>query len=182
MWNTDILHFCNILKMRHGRCIKTRMNWVIIPPGHMQYTITGMLRRNAQDSVNETWCLTIFLGGTILGYNNSGEEELSHWDDMRENKGDQVCRWHVLLEAWTAPLQWQQIFFEKKLLKCRISWLSGYIWTIVQQFGNLIVVDCRDFTFLSQEEKTAEKLVLFLKYLQVRLILKSITLFVWCKI
>jgi len=41
----------------------------------------------------------VFLGETISGYNNSGEEELSHWDDMRENKGDQVCRWHVLLEA-----------------------------------------------------------------------------------
>ena len=33
------------------------------------------------------------------GYNNSGDEELAHWTDMRESKGEQVCRWHVLLEA-----------------------------------------------------------------------------------
>lgn len=39
------------------------------------------------------------IGWFSLGYNNSGEEELSHWDDMRENKGEQVSRWHVLLEA-----------------------------------------------------------------------------------
>jgi synaptotagmin-14/16 len=35
----------------------------------------------------------------FAGYNNSGEEELAHWNDMRESKGEQVCRWHVLLEA-----------------------------------------------------------------------------------
>ena len=33
------------------------------------------------------------------GLNNSGEEELAHWNDMRESKGEQVCRWHVLLES-----------------------------------------------------------------------------------
>ncbi|KAJ8309147.1 hypothetical protein KUTeg_014021 [Tegillarca granosa] len=33
------------------------------------------------------------------GINSSGEEEHSHWTDMRESKGDQVCRWHVLLES-----------------------------------------------------------------------------------
>ena len=33
------------------------------------------------------------------GFNNSGDEELAHWTDMRESKGEQVCRWHVLLEA-----------------------------------------------------------------------------------
>ena len=33
------------------------------------------------------------------GLNNSGEEELGHWNDMRESKGEQVCRWHVLLES-----------------------------------------------------------------------------------
>ena len=36
---------------------------------------------------------------SVLGYNNSGEEELSHWTDMRETRGEQVCRWHMLLEA-----------------------------------------------------------------------------------
>ena len=35
----------------------------------------------------------------IPGLNNSGEEELAHWNDMRESKGEQVCRWHVLLES-----------------------------------------------------------------------------------
>lgn len=39
------------------------------------------------------------IGWFSLGLNSSGEEELSHWTDMRENKGDQVCRWHVLLES-----------------------------------------------------------------------------------
>lgn len=39
------------------------------------------------------------IGWFALGYSSSGEEEVSHWNDMRENKGEQVCRWHVLLEA-----------------------------------------------------------------------------------
>ncbi|XP_041351964.1 synaptotagmin-14-like isoform X2 [Gigantopelta aegis] len=39
------------------------------------------------------------IGWFSLGMNSSGEEEQSHWSDMRENKGDQVCRWHVLLES-----------------------------------------------------------------------------------
>ncbi|XP_064600770.1 LOW QUALITY PROTEIN: synaptotagmin-16-like [Liolophura sinensis] len=39
------------------------------------------------------------IGWFALGQNSSGEEEMSHWADMRENKGEQVCRWHVLLES-----------------------------------------------------------------------------------
>ncbi|CAN8031565.1 unnamed protein product [Ixodes persulcatus] len=39
------------------------------------------------------------IGWFSLGLNSSGEEELSHWSDMRESKGEQVCRWHVLLET-----------------------------------------------------------------------------------
>ncbi|XP_069118706.1 synaptotagmin-14-like [Argopecten irradians] len=39
------------------------------------------------------------IGWFSSGVNSSGDEELSHWTDMRESKGDQVCRWHVLLES-----------------------------------------------------------------------------------
>ncbi|XP_048259170.1 synaptotagmin-14-like isoform X3 [Haliotis rufescens] len=39
------------------------------------------------------------IGWFSLGMNCSGEEEGSHWVDMRESKGEQVCRWHVLLES-----------------------------------------------------------------------------------
>jgi synaptotagmin-14/16 len=39
------------------------------------------------------------IGWFSLGYNSSGDEELSHWNDMRDSKGEQVCRWHVLLES-----------------------------------------------------------------------------------
>lgn len=39
------------------------------------------------------------IGWFSLGLNSSGDEELSHWNDMRENRGEQVCRWHVLLET-----------------------------------------------------------------------------------
>ncbi|KAK3093762.1 hypothetical protein FSP39_019841 [Pinctada imbricata] len=39
------------------------------------------------------------IGWFSLGLNSSGEEEQSHWSDMRESKGEQVCRWHVLLES-----------------------------------------------------------------------------------
>ena len=35
----------------------------------------------------------------VAGQNSSGEEESAHWTDMRESKGDEVCRWHVLLES-----------------------------------------------------------------------------------
>ncbi|XP_064624060.1 synaptotagmin-14-like isoform X4 [Lineus longissimus] len=39
------------------------------------------------------------IGWFSTGLNSSGEEELSHWKDMVDSKGEQVCRWHVLLEA-----------------------------------------------------------------------------------
>ncbi|XP_051775922.1 synaptotagmin-16 isoform X2 [Erpetoichthys calabaricus] len=39
------------------------------------------------------------IGWISLGQNSSGEEEQEHWLDMKESKGQQVCRWHVLLES-----------------------------------------------------------------------------------
>uniref|UniRef100_A0A3B4G936 Synaptotagmin 16 n=1 Tax=Pundamilia nyererei TaxID=303518 RepID=A0A3B4G936_9CICH len=39
------------------------------------------------------------VGWIALGQNSSGDEEQLHWQDMREGRGQQVCRWHVLLEA-----------------------------------------------------------------------------------
>ncbi|KAK3608659.1 hypothetical protein CHS0354_042671 [Potamilus streckersoni] len=39
------------------------------------------------------------IGWFALGLKSSGEEEASHWVDMRESKGEIVCRWHVLLES-----------------------------------------------------------------------------------
>ena len=36
---------------------------------------------------------------SFAGMKSSGEEEQSHWNDMRESKGEQVQRWHVLLES-----------------------------------------------------------------------------------
>ncbi|KAL1129771.1 hypothetical protein AAG570_012715 [Ranatra chinensis] len=38
------------------------------------------------------------LGWFCLGHNSSGEEELSHWQDMRQVRGEQICRWHVLID------------------------------------------------------------------------------------
>lgn len=40
------------------------------------------------------------IGWVSLGLNSSGEEELNHWTEMKESKGQQVCRWHALLESW----------------------------------------------------------------------------------
>nr|XP_038947447.1 synaptotagmin-14 isoform X6 [Rattus norvegicus] len=39
------------------------------------------------------------IGWISLGLNSSGEEELRHWSAMKESKGQQVCRWHALLES-----------------------------------------------------------------------------------
>ncbi|KAM5129672.1 synaptotagmin-16 [Mantella aurantiaca] len=39
------------------------------------------------------------IGWISLGQNNSGEEEQVHWLEMKESKGQEVCRWHTLLEA-----------------------------------------------------------------------------------
>ncbi|XP_023654051.2 synaptotagmin-14-like isoform X2 [Paramormyrops kingsleyae] len=39
------------------------------------------------------------LGWLSMGLNSSGEEELSHWTQMKETEGQQVCRWHSLLES-----------------------------------------------------------------------------------
>ncbi|XP_048213638.1 synaptotagmin-14 isoform X1 [Perognathus longimembris pacificus] len=39
------------------------------------------------------------IGWISLGLNSSGEEELNHWTEMKESKGQQVCRWHALLES-----------------------------------------------------------------------------------
>ncbi|XP_057715892.1 synaptotagmin-14 isoform X2 [Corythoichthys intestinalis] len=39
------------------------------------------------------------IGWISLGLNSSGEEELTHWTMMKESRGQQVCRWHSLLES-----------------------------------------------------------------------------------
>ncbi|XP_063189638.1 synaptotagmin-16 isoform X3 [Chroicocephalus ridibundus] len=39
------------------------------------------------------------IGWISMGQNSSGEEEQSHWQEMKESKGTQVCRWHTLLES-----------------------------------------------------------------------------------
>lgn len=39
------------------------------------------------------------IGWIALGQNSSGEEEQEHWEEMRESKGQQICRWHTLLES-----------------------------------------------------------------------------------
>ncbi|XP_053259917.1 synaptotagmin-16 isoform X4 [Podarcis raffonei] len=39
------------------------------------------------------------IGWLSMGQNSSGEEELSHWQEMKECKAQQVCRWHTLLES-----------------------------------------------------------------------------------
>ncbi|XP_073427088.1 synaptotagmin-16 isoform X2 [Dendrobates tinctorius] len=39
------------------------------------------------------------IGWISLGQNSSGEEEQSHWLEMKESKGQEVCRWHTILEA-----------------------------------------------------------------------------------
>ncbi|XP_077395629.1 synaptotagmin-14-like isoform X2 [Festucalex cinctus] len=39
------------------------------------------------------------IGWISLGLNSSGEEELTHWTLMKESRGQQVCRWHSLLES-----------------------------------------------------------------------------------
>ncbi|XP_003499372.1 synaptotagmin-16 [Cricetulus griseus] len=39
------------------------------------------------------------IGWIALGQNSSGEEEQEHWEEMKESKGQQICRWHTLLES-----------------------------------------------------------------------------------
>ncbi|XP_062037540.1 synaptotagmin-16 [Lepus europaeus] len=39
------------------------------------------------------------IGWIALGQNSSGEEEQNHWEEMKESKGQQICRWHSLLES-----------------------------------------------------------------------------------
>ncbi|XP_012589667.1 PREDICTED: synaptotagmin-14 isoform X2 [Condylura cristata] len=39
------------------------------------------------------------IGWVSLGLNSSGQGELSHWAEMKERRGQQVCRWHALLES-----------------------------------------------------------------------------------
>ncbi|NWT85821.1 SYT16 protein, partial [Lanius ludovicianus] len=39
------------------------------------------------------------IGWISMGQSSSGEEEQSHWQEMKESQGMQVCRWHTLLES-----------------------------------------------------------------------------------
>ena len=39
------------------------------------------------------------VGWVSLGQNSSGEEELLHWEDMKDGQGQWVSRWHMLLDA-----------------------------------------------------------------------------------
>ncbi|XP_022107015.1 synaptotagmin-16-like [Acanthaster planci] len=36
------------------------------------------------------------IGWFSMGLSNTSDEETSHWKEMRESKGHQVCRWHIL--------------------------------------------------------------------------------------
>lgn len=38
------------------------------------------------------------IGWFSMGFNSSGDEEKGHWDDMITSEGEQVARWHTLLE------------------------------------------------------------------------------------
>ncbi|XP_056348857.1 synaptotagmin-16 isoform X2 [Oenanthe melanoleuca] len=39
------------------------------------------------------------VGWISMGQSSSGEEEQSHWQEMKDSQGTQVCRWHTLLES-----------------------------------------------------------------------------------
>ncbi|XP_027785602.2 synaptotagmin-16 [Marmota flaviventris] len=39
------------------------------------------------------------IGWIAMGQNSSGEEEQDHWEEMKDTKGQQICRWHTLLES-----------------------------------------------------------------------------------
>ncbi|KAJ3606874.1 hypothetical protein NHX12_026392 [Muraenolepis orangiensis] len=39
------------------------------------------------------------LGWVSLGQNSSGEEQQTHWSQMKEAEGQQVCHWHVLTDT-----------------------------------------------------------------------------------
>lgn len=39
------------------------------------------------------------IGWFTLGKSSSGEEELAHWEEMKQCKGEQLSRWHVLIES-----------------------------------------------------------------------------------
>ncbi|XP_021934043.1 synaptotagmin-16 isoform X3 [Zootermopsis nevadensis] len=39
------------------------------------------------------------IGWFSLGLSSSGEEEVAHWNDMRDVRGEQICRWHILVES-----------------------------------------------------------------------------------
>lgn len=40
------------------------------------------------------------IGWFTLGRTSSGEEESAHWKEMEQCNGDQLSRWHVLIESW----------------------------------------------------------------------------------
>lgn len=72
------------------------------------------------------------IGWISLGLNSSGEEELNHWTEMKESKGQQVCRWHALLESWGGEqafynprqhcCQWQRRRFDLVIVGRLILW------------------------------------------------------------
>ncbi|KAK6639036.1 hypothetical protein RUM43_007306 [Polyplax serrata] len=39
------------------------------------------------------------VGWFSMGLNSSGEEELLHWNDMKDAKGELISRWHVLIDS-----------------------------------------------------------------------------------
>ncbi|PIK62309.1 putative synaptotagmin-14 isoform X4 [Apostichopus japonicus] len=50
------------------------------------YNKKGIKRKNA-------------IGWFSMGLSNTSEEELAHWNEMQSSNGQQVCRWHALLES-----------------------------------------------------------------------------------
>lgn len=75
------------------------------------------------------------IGWISLGLNSSGEEELRHWTAMKESKGQQVCRWHALLESWAR--------------RCSLKSPRRHPATMLHSMGRTISAELRERGFVS---------------------------------
>jgi len=60
------------------------------------------------------------------GRSSSSDEASSHWSSMKDGNGEQVCRWHALIEPWQRsrrPPQWRRFVPPPRRTR-HASWMS----------------------------------------------------------
>jgi len=122
--SVEVIKGSNFKNMAHNRPPDTRVKITLLAPNgqELSHCKTSVRRGQPNPLYKETFIFQVphfqlpdvslmsavfsqktlkrkdMVGWFTLGQTNSSDEEKAHWREMLESTGEQVCRWHVLLE------------------------------------------------------------------------------------